>query len=155
MFVAKKIIYTTLLVIWMIVIFMFSNDSGTSSLSKSDRVARNTINTVSKITKKKYTESKKDKIIKNTRFIIRKTAHFTLYFILGVLVYLTFRSYGISNRVFIYSILFCLVYAISDEIHQLISSDRTARVLDVLIDTSGSIVSNFIIYMINYKKKFA
>ena len=141
----KRIIYTLLLIIWMIVIFMFSNETGKTSKTTSDKITRTTINVVTDVTNKKITKKEEDKIVKNTRLIVRKLAHFTLYFILGVLVYLTFRSYGISKNIIIYSIGFCLIYAISDEIHQLYTNGRSFKILDILIDTFGSVTSIFII----------
>lgn len=141
----KRIIYTFLLVIWMIIIFIFSNQSGTNSLKVSDNLTRNTINTVNKITNTEMKKKDKDKLVLNSRFIVRKIAHFTLYFILGILVYLTLSSYNIKKNILIFSILFVFIYAISDEVHQLLLQSRTFRFLDIFIDTiAGSISSTFI-----------
>ena len=142
-----KIISTILLIIWMVVIFMFSNQDAKASKNISDTVARSTITTVGKVTGKKYTEKDKKNFIYDSRFIIRKTAHFTLYFILGIFVYFTFKSYGIKSRIFIYSILFCFIYAISDEIHQLFSNGRSFKILDICIDTTAGSISNYLIYL--------
>ena len=98
---AKRIILTILLIIWMIVIFMFSNETGEASQSRSDGVAITTINVVTKVTNQKMSKKAKEKMIDNTRVIIRKTAHFTLYFILGTIVYFTLNSYGINNAIVI------------------------------------------------------
>lgn len=132
----KKLIYTILLVIWMVVIFLFSNQNGIKSEATSDSFVAKIVDAV---TNNEIKESKKDKIITNTRFVVRKFAHFTIYLILGILAYLTLSSYRIP-RVVIYSILLCFIYACSDEIHQMFLSGRTARILDVIIDISGSIV---------------
>lgn len=37
----------------------------------------------------------------------------------------------------LFSILFCFIYACSDEIHQLFLSGRSARILDTFIDSIG------------------
>lgn len=136
----KRVIYTILLIIWMLVIFLFSNQTASKSQSASDKVASDIVDVVEVVTKNDIKESKKESIIENTRFIVRKTAHFTLYFILGIIVYLLLTSYNVKRPI-IYSILFCLLYACSDEIHQLFSSGRTAKVMDVCIDTFGSSVA--------------
>ena len=47
----KKIIYTTLLIVWMIVIFLFSNQNAEKSESTSDKVASTIIDTVETVTK--------------------------------------------------------------------------------------------------------
>ena len=105
----KRVIYTILLIIWMLVIFLFSNQTASKSQSASDKVASDIVDVVEVVTKNDIKESKKESIIENTRFIVRKTAHFTLYFILGIIVYLLLTSYNVKRPI-LYSILFCLLY---------------------------------------------
>lgn len=133
----KRIIYTTLLLIWMLVIFLFSNQNADNSQSTSDRVANFIIDVVEVITNKDISDDDRNSFIEDSSFIIRKTAHFTIYFILGILTYLTLASYQISNKI-IFSIIFCLLYACSDEIHQMFSDGRTFKLLDILIDSIGA-----------------
>lgn len=149
----KRVIYTILLIIWMLVIFLFSNQTASKSQSASDKVASDIVDVVEVVTKNDIKESKKESIIENTRFIVRKTAHFTLYFILGIIVYLLLTSYNVKRPI-IYSILFCLLYACSDELHQLFSSGRTAKVMDVCIDTFGSSVAIIIFSTITKLLKY-
>ena len=113
----------------MLVIFAFSNESGNKSADKSNKITESVI----KITNNNDVE--------NTRFIVRKTAHFILYFILGTLIYLTLRSYNIEKNIILYSILFAFIYAISDEIHQVFTPDRTFKIYDICIDTIASSIS--------------
>lgn len=150
----KRIITTVLLIIWMIIIFMFSNQTATKSESTSDKVASTVIDTVQTVTNQEITKEKRNDLIENTRFLIRKCAHFTLYFILGVLAYLTLTSYSDSRPV-IYLIIFCFLYACSDEIHQMFLDGRTAKILDISIDTLGSSISIGLCYFIErfYKKR--
>ena len=147
----KKIILTSLLIIWMIVIFMFSNQNATKSESTSDKVASTVIDTVEVVTKEEITEDKKEILIEDTKFVVRKTAHFTLYFILGLLAYLTLKSYSIK-KIVIFSILFCFLYACSDEIHQMFLDGRTGKILDVFIDTIGSVVGIYLCLLVGKLK---
>ena len=147
----KKIILTSLLIIWMIVIFMFSNQNATKSESTSDKVASTVIDTVEVVTKEEITEDKKETLIEDNRFVVRKTAHFTLYFILGLLAYLTLSSYSIK-KIVIFSILFCFLYACSDEIHQMFLDGRTGKILDVFIDTIGSVVGIYLCLLVGKLK---
>ena len=122
---------------------MFSNQGSLNSIRLSDKLTQKTLNTVNKVTGKEVKDESKTVI--NSRFIIRKTAHFTLYFILGILVYQTLSSYGVKKNILVYSVLFCLVYASSDEIHQLFN-DRTFRKLDIFIDTLGGLTGSTLIH---------
>lgn len=148
----KKIIYNTLLIIWMVIIFMFSNQNAKTSQATSDKIASDIVDTVEIVSKKDIPDGNKKKLISDTRFIIRKTAHFTLYLILGILAHLVFSSYNVSKPV-IYSVIFCLLYACSDEVHQIFSDGRTAKLMDIFIDTCGGIVGNFICHIIKKYKK--
>ena len=49
-----------------------------------------------------------------------------------------------DKRIYIITIIFCFLYACSDEIHQLFIPGRSGELLDVLIDTTGGILSSFI-----------
>ena len=59
------------------------------------------------------------------------------------------NTYNISYKKKIgISFLIGLLYAISDEFHQLFSSGRTAKIMDVGIDSAGVIFGIFIVYII-------
>ena len=142
-----------LLIIWLIAIFIFSNDVGSSSSEKSDSIATLIVEFISDITGNDYTDSKLNDMIDTCVVIIRKGAHFLEYFILGILVINVIKDYKELNvKICIISILLCMLYAISDEVHQLFVPDRTGKITDVLIDTSGSSLSVFTYYLM-YKFK--
>ena len=138
----KKIISTVILVLWMVLIFMFSNQNAVTSQRLSN-----------KVTGKKISNDRRQELIENNRFMVRKMAHFTLYFVLGILIYTTLASYGIPKNKLIYSIILCFIFSLLDEFHQLFSLGRTSRMFDVFIDTSGSIVSSMLIFMLRHKKR--
>jgi len=148
----KRIIYTTLVILFMIIIFLFSGQSGVKSESTSDAFASEVIDKITSVTNNNISNKRKKEMIINTRFIVRKLAHLTIYLCLGILVYLMLSSYNVKKVVF-YSILFCFIYACTDEIHQLFSVGRTARFYDIIIDTIGSTIGCFIIKLIIEKRK--
>lgn len=65
---------------------------------------------------------------------IRKIAHITIYFVLGMFTYLAL--YGIKLRP-ILALGICYAYAVSDEIHQLFIPGRAGAFTDTLIDGIG------------------
>jgi VanZ family protein len=97
--------------------------------------------------------------------VLRKTGHFLGYGILGVLVFFALRNtnrdrlraflrrpWGICWRdlwraewVFI-ALLFTIVTASYDEIHQTFIPSRTGRWQDVVIDTCGAAVLQLVVY---------
>ena len=134
-----KILSIILAILWMGVIYSFSNQNGDESQNLSDKFTIKLVNTKSKITKKEYSKKEKQDIVNKYSFIIRKTAHFTVYLILGLLVYNMLYKFNL-NKMMIISIIICVLYATSDEVHQYFISERAFRILDILIDTCGSII---------------
>lgn len=147
---SKKIVLPILVFLCMFTIFYFSNQNAKKSQSLSDEVAVKTLEIKSEVTKKEITKTEKDNFIKNSRTFIRKGAHFTIFFLLGILVYLTFKTYNIKHAI-LFSILFCFFYACTDEIHQLFIEMRTAQILDVFIDTSGASIGIGLVYLLTRK----
>jgi len=129
----KKIINIILVIIWMIFIFIMSSFTATTSSSQSGFFV-NLISNILNIDN-----------IDIISFIIRKLAHFTEYFILGLLVFNMIKCY---NKKIIWAIIICILYAISDEVHQIFIPGRSCQIMDIIIDSLGSIIG---IYLLKYK----
>src|SRR5580693_6801898 len=71
--------------------------------------------------------------------LVRKAAHFTEY---GVLFWLLVRG-PMVRRPYL-ALMLCVVYALSDEGHQMFVPDRTASLYDVALDSSGALFSHFL-----------
>ena len=82
-------------------------------------------------------------------FLVRKTAHFTEYAILGSLFFLNLRNtpLGLIKHPLATSILFSFLYACTDEIHQIFVPGRSAQFRDILIDTLGASFGATITYL--------
>jgi VanZ family protein len=73
--------------------------------------------------------------------LVRKNAHFFIYFVLAILIINALsNSRGRRLRNFIFALGFSILYAISDEIHQLFVPGRGGQVKDVFIDSMGSLL---------------
>jgi VanZ family protein len=72
-------------------------------------------------------------------FVIKKSAHFTEYFILALLFDYALRHtthFSRSKRL-IYTGLFIAAYASSDELHQSFVPGRSSQIRDIMIDILG------------------
>ncbi|MBN1326202.1 VanZ family protein [Candidatus Falkowbacteria bacterium] len=88
------------------------------------------------------------------QFIIRKMAHMFEYAILCLLIY---RILSTTEKRHVYWNLFwalamTVLYAFSDEYHQTFTSGRTGTYRDVIIDSTGAIVTVWLLYL-NHKHK--
>ena len=94
-------------------------DSGFSALSEEDQNA----------------------VVESFQHVVRKGAHFSIYLFLGVLCLLAMQTHRVKPAVKIgVSLGICLLYAASDEFHQLFIDGRSGQVSDVLLDFCGSAV---------------
>lgn len=146
-----KVVKICFLVLWMALIFSFSNQKDVDSSKVSDGFIDRTVVKIYKIFNENITKEKENEIIEKYTYPIRKLAHYTLYFILGILSFLVVKDYSINKKLIIYSLLICFLYACSDEFHQLFIIGRSAQVLDVMIDTFGSSCSISILFIFNKK----
>lgn len=139
----KNIIGIILLLFWMILIFVMSNQPGDVSQGQSDIVI-NFFNFIGIELNEYFGEL--------ASLIIRKGAHFTEYMILFFLFRNVLKGYTNKN-LNIYSVLFVFLYAISDEVHQYFVPGREMRILDVIIDTLGSIFGALIVIIYKFIKE--
>ena len=129
----------------MIIIFSLSNQPAIDSTELSDGFISNTIGNVYKLFNKNISSDELNEIKVKYTHPVRKMAHFTIYMILGILVTLLVREYNVSfYKCLFISLLVCLLYSISDEVHQLFVMGRSGEIKDVLIDTSGSFIGIFV-----------
>lgn len=123
----RKTLAWSFVLVWMLIIFSFSSQVA----KESNRLS----NSVSEVVIKIFGE---DVDINNN--ILRKSAHFIIYFILGVLMAYALTLNGINlYKSVIIALLVCFIYAISDEVHQLFINGRSGEVKDILIDTMGAV----------------
>ena len=71
--------------------------------------------------------------------LIRKAAHFTEY---GILFWLLIRG-PMAERPYL-ALMLCVVYALTDEGHQVFVPGRTASLYDVALDSTGALFSHFL-----------
>lgn len=72
-------------------------------------------------------------------FLLRKTAHFFAYFVLGFLFYRALKEQLSKFKNVSLSFIVTTAYAIFDEFHQSFTAGRTPHVEDVMIDAVGGI----------------
>ena len=146
----KKILSLVLLITWMITIFVFSHQQGTGSSKTSEKVSEFIVNVCD--IREQLSNEEKNELIGIINPIIRKVAHLTIYTIGGFLLINLIHIQKDRKEIF-YSGIVGVLYAITDEIHQLFISGRTGHFTDVLIDMIGVILACLIYIFITYKKR--
>lgn len=141
--IVKKIVYKiALIAIWLVVIFLFSNQVATDSSMLSARI----VDFVSS-----YTPSI---MVDSLTFVVRKSAHVFLYFVLGLLVYSLLKEYRLNEyKRALYGTLFVFLYAITDEVHQTFVPGRSGEVGDVVLDTLAGLAGIMIFMLVKKSDK--
>lgn len=141
----KKILKWILLLSWILIIFIFSSQPYSGSVTKS--MVKQILPNI------KYTS-----LIDLINFTIRKLAHLFEYTLLSLLTISLLKEYTPKEKIIlISSLVFCFLYAITDEFHQSLVPGRSCLFKDVLIDTAGSFIG-IIIYLtikrISFKRNY-
>ena len=131
-----------LLLVWIIVIFSFSNQNGEESSGISDKVGARIVNLVDDLASMNWSIEEKNAAIAKIAYPIRKMAHMFEYAILALLAYISFSNYVIS-------IIMVFANGAVDELHQLFIPGRAGRFTDVLIDTTGGLIMLALIWLFN------
>lgn len=134
------------IILWMGIIFYYSDQVAESS----DETSLGVVEIVNEVVEIVAPEMELD--IDKSNHIVRKLAHFSVYLILALLVLnALYRSDFRGYRVYKVTLVICILYALSDEMHQFFVNGRSMQISDVLIDSSGSIVG-IIIYFISCRR---
>lgn len=129
----KRVIVNWILFLgWVSFIFLMSNQTGDVSTKQSDLVVKIFIG---------LGLDQKESILEFSTVIVRKTAHFTEYFILGILTMNLLQCYYRGKNQRNIALLFVLTYAFLDEFHQYFIPGRSAAFKDIIIDTLGGLVA--------------
>ena len=138
--ISVALIGLTQLFFWMVLIFRFSAETGIESHEISDQVTLLFCKVVHRFTGRDLVMSLTAHQYAVLELCFRKMAHMGIYCMLSfstMLVLFTFPL-GMVFRM-LASLIFCVVYACSDEFHQLLVEGRSPRALDVMIDSAGAV----------------
>ncbi len=150
---SKKIIVTrwiawTAAVIIMVLTFMSSSQTA----EVSSKTSGGLISTVLDIVLPEFDdlpEAERESVVQSFQLLARKSAHFITYFMLGISVFTAVYTYSIKRWLkYFISLLICLVYAVSDEIHQYFVPGRGPKYTDVLLDFAGSVSGVLLVTLI-------
>ena len=144
----RKLLIPLAVVFWMAIIFKLSAQPGEQSNLLSTKVTT-IIVSLAKL-------FRPDVNVLTFNHFIRKCAHFLAYLVLGIIVLFAMRRIGLMGKQGIgFTLLLCISYAITDELHQAFVPGRTPKLLDVLIDSSGASlgISIYVLFVENRWKE--
>lgn len=137
-----KILSILAVVLWMGLIFYLSSQVAEQSSRLSSGITQAILRAIGAF----FPKARIDMVYMG--FLVRKLAHFLCYLVLGILVLNVFSKFSVlGHKRFLFSAIVCVLYAVTDEIHQLFVPGRGCQIRDVLIDSFGA-GAGFILFMI-------
>lgn len=142
----KKNIGYIIILGWVLMIFSFSSQNGRESSTLSRGITKNIVGVIKKVEPKEGINSYKF----NKK--LRKVAHYLNYMTFSLILFFTFRRYGVKKAIII-SLIIALITAMADEFYQSFIPGREGRIKDVLIDFVGALTGSLIALIMTLVKK--
>ena len=118
---------------WMAVIFYLSHQPGSASSDLSSGIVATLLNFIDQVA------PNLDLDVESFHTFVRKNAHFMAYLLLSLLSLNAWRSSGFGSwKQLFLGFGMCVLFAMTDEIHQLFIAGRSGEARDVLIDSAGA-----------------
>ncbi|OUS69962.1 hypothetical protein B1748_29975 [Paenibacillus sp. MY03] len=129
----RKFMYGAAVLVWMAVIIGFSNQQASDSNALSSGLSDAIATTIRVMLPGLELDAGE------LNHVVRKLAHGLIYLVLGMLVLGTLTKLGVrGGRGVAITLLVCVLFAVSDELHQLFVSGRSGQASDVIIDSIGA-----------------
>ena len=124
----------------LIMLFIFMSSSETAEVSS--QTSGGLIRSVLSIVVRDFDtlpEVESAEMVASLQHLVRKLAHFLTYFALGVSLFTGFYTFDFKPWLkYFLSLLICLLYAASDELHQAFVPGRGPQISDVALDFAGA-----------------
>ena len=143
----RRKVYLILTVVWMAVIFSFSAKPGDESEIQSLRAGK-IVCSIFVPGYENMSEQEQIFMAESIDYPVRKAAHATEYAILAGLMLGIVVTSLINWKHLLVAVLVAVVYASTDEFHQLFVPGRSGRFIDVLIDGTGALIGVLIVFLV-------
>lgn len=149
----KMLFFWSLVVVWTGMLFFFSSQTA----AESTVLSGNTIRFLLEIFHPYYLEmttSQQSQLIAELQHLVRNTAHVFGYFILAILCMLALRQHQLKNgQRMALTLLICIGYALTDEMHQLFVTGRAFEVTDLGLDLCGTLAGLAVMLIMMFFKR--
>ncbi len=147
-----KILRIAAALIWMYVIYRFSDKPAVKSSMQSEGLSLYLVRIAARFIE--IPVESQPELALSIEGYVREAAHFIEYAILFVLVYAALKAFTDSKRIAVYAgLVICFLYGCSDEIHQLFVPGRTCQLVDIVIDTAGAAAAA-VVHLIFIRRSF-
>lgn len=148
-FIIKLLVWIPPVIIAML-IFGFSSQNATESSGLSSKAAATIVQFAGETHIVKVNDTNKAKLIENLEYPIRKCAHMTEYLVFTLSVMNALYVWNVRKKLlYLASFAVTVLFAGTDEFHQLFVPGRSGRFSDVLVDATGAAIGFFFVWCIS------
>lgn len=133
----------------MLAIYLLSAQPASYSNANSKGIVKCVVDTTVKVTKAQITEPEKRKLIDRINSTAREYMHGVVFLVLGLLA----QNAVLENRrrkslkALALALAICVIYAVTDECHQLFVPGRSFQTSDLAMDSIGSMIGSGLVYL--------
>lgn len=139
------------MLVMMRIIFGFSGQDGETSGGLSEKIGNSIVQIIDKVSRLELSTEEKEIWIEALQFPIRKSAHMMEYALLFLTILLPIIVWHLGKNRFqcyLFSWICTVLFACTDEFHQLFVPDRAGRIQDVCIDGIGAFICAIFLWKI-------
>lgn len=134
-----QLILAAVIVLLMAAVFMFSSQNADESASVSKGVTYTAVRLMIE-DYDSYPEPLRQQLVDIAHPTVRKAAHFMAFMAIGAAAFFFALTLEYKRpKKYVICFLVCVLYAVLDELHQLLSPGRACQLSDVFIDSLGSL----------------
>lgn len=138
-----------LTIFWGMMIFGFSAQEGEKSSDISGRISYAIADELKGMAKQEMSEADILLLAEKMEHPIRKCAHMMEYAFFALLIFNLFSAFGMKGKKrYLFVIIVVLIYAITDEVHQLYVPGRSGQATDVIIDVLGGSLMMLVVSLV-------
>ena len=136
----RRLLFAAVLALMMNIFILSSQDADLSTKTSGSFIEKIAVVFVADFNE--MTALQQGQIVASMQTFVRKAAHFGVYGLLGCLLAgatLTYKKMKFLKRLLAAGTV-CILYAVSDEIHQLFVPGRSCQFKDMMIDSLGALL---------------
>ncbi|HPF19786.1 MAG TPA: VanZ family protein [Syntrophomonas sp.] len=149
----KKLFFWLPVLIWTGSLFFFSSQTA----DESTRLSGEMIRTLLVFIRPEFlqmTAAQQAQWVASLQHLVRNAAHFGSYFVLAMLCMIALRQYPWRlARQAALTLLLCMGYALTDELHQLFVAGRAFEMVDLGLDLGGTLLGLAVMLVIAGEKQ--
>ena len=130
-------------------IYHLSAEPAAESVANSQGIVAGCLDLTMEVVQHQLDEPEKARLVQRIDRVAREYMHGVVYLVLGLALSNALLVSGVKGRqAWLLALSLCVLYAVSDEIHQVFVPGRSFQFSDLAMDTAGSIIGIWLMWLL-------